>query len=132
MYSLSIHPHAANDLRDLMNKDRAGAGRILALLEQIKSDQRLLDKLTDHDFKADYFHVSRYQAFYRKGINLWRLKIWDLGDKVLPYRVIYAFEPVSAVNRTPKYHVLGVVPRGFNYDTEHPLTQRIVADYDAL
>lgn len=132
MFSLLIHMHAATDLRSLMRADREGAGRILALLEQIQADQRLLDRLTDHGFENKAFNVSRYQAFYRKGYNLWRLKIWDLGNRLLPYRVIYAFHPVSTVNRTPRYLVLGVIHREFDYEPDHPFTIRILDDYNAL
>lgn len=43
------------------------------------------------------------------------MKVWDLEDKDLRYRVVYAFEP-----RRQHYHVLAVAPREFNYDASHP------------
>lgn len=96
----------------------------------MRRHQDLLDRLTQHDFGAygtAEVHVSKWQEQWRKGNDLWRLKVWDLEDKGLRYRVIYAFIP-----RKRHYHVLAFAPRSFNYDSSHPLTQRILGAYQAL
>lgn len=104
--------------------------RIMALLQELQADEDLLDRLTQHDYghsgTAD-FHVSKWLEQWNKGKDLWRLKIWDLEDKGLHYRIVYAFMP-----RKQHYHVLAIVPRDFNYDPDHPLSQRIFSAYDDL
>ncbi|MGY6555737.1 MAG: hypothetical protein ACXIUM_14560 [Wenzhouxiangella sp.] len=106
------------------------AGRILALLEQIGGDQRLLDSLTVHDFGnrgTEDFHVSRWQEQWRKGRDLWRLKAWDLERQGLQYRIVYAYLPGKL-----KYFVLAIAPREFDYDATHPIGQRILHAYQEL
>ena len=129
MLSLTIHPDARLDLADLRTRSQAAWGRIAALLEQLKADPRLLDALTDHDYGAartQPFTVSRIESQWHTGKDLWRLKIWDLEAQALPYRIIYAYEI-----RRQRYHVLGVIHRrGYNYETGHPFTQRILRAYD--
>ena len=58
---------------------------------------------------------------------MFRLKVWDLEDKGLRYRVVYAFMP-----RRKDHYVLGVVPRDFNYEPNHELTRRILTAYENL
>lgn len=132
MLAFTIHTHAIQDLKKLAQTDPDGAGYILGLLQQIKADPRLLDALTTHDFECDQFEVGKWEAFYRRGYNLWRLKMWDEDFQLLPHRIIYAFLPVSAINSRPGYVVLAVAPRGWNYKEEDFLTKRIIDDYHNL
>lgn len=129
MIALFVHDDAAGDLLDLRGSEPQAAGQILALLEQLEGDPDLLDRLTQHNFgaygSAD-FHVSRWQAQWRQR-NLWRLKLWDLEDKGIRYRIIYAFEP-----RRQHYHILAIAPREFDYDANHPISQRIFRAYEEL
>lgn len=130
MFRLFIHQDARDDLEQLWNEERDAAVRILAFLQECEGNQDLLDRLTQHDFGTygiHDFHVSRWQERWRKGDNLWRLKVWDLEDKGLRYRVIYAFIP-----QTRQYHVLAIAPRSFDYDKGHPLYRRILAAYEEL
>lgn len=113
-----------------MASDQRTAARIVALLEQIKADPGLLDALTEHNFGADQrsgFHVSKWLAFWNAGYDLWRLKVWDLSGRLIPYRIVYAYEP-----RIRQYHVLGIVHRDFGYDRNHEITQRIFSAYQDL
>jgi len=131
-YTLSLHPNARDDLKSLQGQEPEAAARILALLQQAKVDQKLLDAFTIQDFGAhrtEAIHVQQITSQQRRGRdrNLWRIKIWSLEDERLNFRVVYALDP-----RVSRYTVLGVVPRAFNYDESHPLTQRIVAAYDSL
>ena len=66
-------------------------------------------------------------AQWRKGRDLWRLKMWDLEKKGLRYRIIHAFIPSKQ-----HYHVLAIAPREFDYDADHPISQRILHAYQAL
>lgn len=130
MFKLYVHEHAQADLEELWSADLAAAARIAALLQELKGNQDLLDRLTQHDFGRNgtaAFHVSMFQEQQRKGRNLWRVKLWDLEHQGLSYRVVYAFVAQKHI-----YHVLAIAPRRFNYDERHPLTQRIIRDCDEL
>jgi hypothetical protein len=130
LIALFVHDDAKADLRGLRQCEPEAAARILALFEQLEADPDLLDRLTQHNYGAhgtEAFHVSKWQAQWRKGRDLWRLKVWDLEDKGLRYRVIYAFEP-----STHHHVVLAIAPRDFNYDENHPIARRILNAYQGL
>ena len=130
MPTLKLHSDARSDLESIYREDRAASARLLAMLQQIAADPDLMDRLTQHDYGAyetQTFHVSRWQGQWQKGKNLWRLKNWDLEAQGLRYRVIYAFRP-----RQQEHIILGIVPRDFNYDSNHPVSQRIFTAYDHL
>lgn len=130
MATLSIHPDAADDIRQLMATDRFAAGKVAALLQQAKADPAIIASLLDHGFGADHtaaYHVSKWFEFWNAGYNLWRLKIWTEPKGSLRYRIVYAYEPQSL-----QYHVLAVVHRDFDYQTDHEITRRILKAYEAL
>lgn len=130
MRSIVLHRGAQADLEALWDEDSDAAAAIYALLQEVKGNQALLDVLTTHDFGAhgtNRFHVSEWTAEQRKGRNLWRLKIWELEDQGIRYRVVYAFDP-----RLHRHFVLGIVDRDFNYDESDSRAQRILAAYDRL
>ena len=130
MYFLCVHEDAAFDLERLWSVEPDAAARILVLLEELEGNQDLLSSLTEHGF-GEYtdedYSVSKWLAFWNRGRDLWRLKIWDLEDKGLYYRIIYAYVP-----ETQHYHVLAIAPRNFNYDTSHPISRRIYKAYEDL
>ncbi|MDZ7750148.1 MAG: hypothetical protein U5S82_00455 [Gammaproteobacteria bacterium] len=130
MFALFLHDDAVADLDTLWLTDFDVAKRITVLLEELKGNQGLLDRLTQHKYGANRsadFDVSKWQEQWHKGRNLWRLKIWDLEDTGLRYRVIYAFDP-----KKHHYYILAVAPRSFNYAEAHPLTVRIRRAYEEL
>lgn len=130
MPTLSIHPDAAADIRQLMATDKFAAGKVVALLQQAKADPAIIDSLLDHDFGADHaaaYHISKWFEFWNVGYNLWRLKIWMEPKGSLRYRIVYAYEP-----RTLQYHVLAVVHRDFDYKRDHEITSRILKAYKDL
>ena len=130
VYSLVVHEDAEKDLDELWEIDETATADVVVLLEQAACDQGLLDNLTARDFgrhRSEDIHVDRWVEQQRKGRNLWRLKIWDLEDRGIRYRVVYALDP-----RISRYHVLGVVERGFDYDESDERTKRILAAYDEL
>jgi len=104
------------------------ARAIIALLEQLEADEELLDRLTELNFgeyESEEFHVTPIVHEQNKNRNIWRLKVWDLENLGLKYRVIYGY-----VGRPKKYHVFAVVDRDFNYEENHPITKRIQEAYD--
>ena len=127
---LSIHPDAAEDLRQLMVTDKFAGGKILALLQQAKRDPKIIESLLDHNFGGDHsaaYHVSKWFEFWNAGYNIWRLKIWMEPKGSLRYRIVYAYEP-----RTRQYLVLASVHRAFDYKKDHDITQRIRKAYNQL
>ena len=130
MPTLTIHPDAANDLRQLMLSDRFAAGKMAALLQQAKHDPKIIDSLLDHDFGADHtaaYHVSKWYDFWNIGFNIWRLKVWIEPRGSLRYRIVYAYEPKSL-----QYYVLAIVHRDFDYKSDHEITNRIRKAYKDL
>lgn len=132
MSELFIHHDAEQDLLRLLRSPstKEVAAKIAVLLEQLASDDDLLDRLTQHGFGRqgiDPFNITKWFEQQRQGNNLWRLKAWDLGKNGLKYRIIYAFIPAKH-----HYHILGIVPREFNYEASHALTQRILRAYQEL
>jgi hypothetical protein len=125
-----MHDDASADLDDLWEREPQAAARIAALLEELEGNHDLLDRLTQHDYGAYQsadFHVSKWQEQWRKGRDLWRLKVWELEENGLQYRVVYAFMP-----KKHHYHILAIAPREFDYDANHPISQRIIRAYQAL
>jgi len=130
LFSLFIHDDAEYDLEKLWEEAPVAAARITVLLEELEGNQDLLDRLTQHDFGGYHtadFHVSKWIEQWKKGNDLWRLKVWSLEDQGLQHRVVYAFVPQKS-----RYHVVGIVSRDFNYDSSHPLTKRILVAYENL
>ena len=121
---------AEQDLQALKMSRPKLWGRLMALLEEVAADARLIDMLTVHGFGLDErepIDVSRWQEYWRAGKDIWRLKFWELEHQGLPYRVIYALK-----RGTGEHHVLAVASRDFNYDPNHPTTRRILQAYEGL
>ena len=127
MYKLALHSSAKDiDIAELWATKPIVAAKVVAMLEFIQDDQNLLDSLTVHDFGHDQtaaIHVSKWQQFWNRNIDLWRFKIWDLEKLGLQYRVIYFYHL-----RERCYYVLAIVHRDFDYDPQHPITKRILRD----
>src|ERR1700694_2750791 len=104
MYRLVIHDDANADLDQLWIDNPLAAALVLATLQECQADQRLLDSLLVHDYgkdRSEEIHVSKWLQLYRQGKDLWRLKVWELEDQGVMYRIIYAYIPGKRV-----FHVL--------------------------
>ena len=100
MYYLFVHDDATTDLVAIRETDKQTAASILIQLQELKSNQDLMDRLTQHNYGADEtadFHVSRFVEQWNQGKNLWRLKYWNLGFETKHYRIVYAFIPLGQV-----------------------------------
>lgn len=135
MYELIVSDDATADLERILRKNRVVALRIIALLEQLSCDQDLLDRLTQdgyggspkHPIRGAVINIGKWISAQRKGLNLWRMRDFELSRKGHEYRIIYAFNPSK-----DQYLVLAVVEREFDYDESHPITQRVYAAYNKL
>ena len=123
-----LHRDATHDISQLRRRQPGAVARLVAVLAEIAAAPELVDRLTQADFGVHGtgpFHVGRSVGQQRRGRNLWRLKVWDLEQIGIRYRVVYAFEAA-----TGDIYILGVTPRGhFNY-TDDAFTRRVTACYD--
>lgn len=130
VYKLLVASGAQSDLEALWSSDPESARVLEATLQQIKSNQLLLESLTIKDFGAhgtENIHVDTWLDQQRRGRNLWRFKHWELESKGRRYRVVYALD-----SRLSRYYVLGIFSRDFNYDVNDARTLRVIASYDEL
>lgn len=132
MYKILLHDDAKADLLDIYSVDVTAGARIAAVLQEIEGDQELLDSLTQHNYGRDHtalFNVSKWFELWKNQKDIWRMKIWDLEDKGLRYRIIYAY-----IRGKREYRVLAITPRNeINYDDlKDPLSQRIQRAYEEL
>lgn len=140
MYKLNIEHDAQNDLTLMLangGEDKEFAVFILAFLSELKTDQALLGKLLTHKFENCQFNISRFQSIWRDR-DVWRLKTfeWDLSLTIktaIPYRIIYAYD-----SKCLTFRILAVAyrrhndPRSYDYESNHPITQRILKAYNEL
>lgn len=130
VYSIVIATAAKQDLAAIATDDPDTEAEIAAVLHELKGNQQLLDALTVKDYglaREAPFHVDRWSTQQQQGRNLWRLKIWNLEDMGIQYRVVYALDP-----RLSRYFILAVLHRDFDYDEKHPRVQQLLATYDRL
>lgn len=130
MPTVQVHRHAAEDLAAIATSTPEIRLRFGALLQQLKDDPLLCDRLTQDHFGVrglDPFEVRRWVQQNEQDNNLWRLRIWDFEALGLNYRVVYAFFPTES-----RYVFLAFAPREWNYDPDHALTRRILDDYHRI
>ncbi|SRR5713226_5169539 len=132
MYKLFIDDDALADLEQLRRTDPATAEEILVLLQELPSDQYLLDALTiDHfgDDKSERIQVRKWGRLWRAGLDLWRVKPWSPADRGIQIRIFYAY-----LVSQRHYYVLAIARRkDVDYDDpDHPLTKRILRAYRNL
>lgn len=128
MFTLSLTDEAREDLDKLWDRGEGKeAARIEAFLEQAESDRKIQDSLLDHEYDNGVYSVKRWQAFWKKGHDIWRVRILDSPVVSRKYRVIYAYDP-----NCRRFYVLGVLNRDFNYERTDPRTERIFRTYQNL
>jgi hypothetical protein len=106
--------------------DPVGFGRLLAFIEQLRTDPKLVSKLLDHGFgndRGDAISVMKWIGVQKvEKLPVWRVKSWDLEKQGLRYRLIYCFNWPDQ-----SYNIMAVVPRSeLNYDDpQHPIRRRV-------
>ena len=106
------------------------AADITVLFEQMKADPKLIDKLTTrgrNQFGQTDLDVKPWLRLWNRGVDLWRLRIYD--EPFANYRIVYGY----AV-RSYQIVILAVVRReDFDYDApDHAIAQRILEDWRNL
>lgn len=131
MFDLKIHKHFGDDYEDLKNTDQVAAAEIRVHLEELRGDQAKLGTLLDQDYgsnRSESYHVDWWWSQWRKrNRDLWRTKIWSIEHRKDKYRLIYAYIKVS---RT--FVFLAIAPRSFDYKEDHPISRRVIDDYQQL
>lgn len=101
--------------------------RLVALIEQLKTDRALASKLLEHGFGNDRtgdISVMKWIEVYKKENRpVWRLKSWDMERRGLSYRLIYCYNYPDQ-----SYNIMAIVPRKeLDYDDpSHPIRQRVI------
>lgn len=142
-YQFIVHDDATADLQIIIGENREAGLQLAKLVQQLRTDQDLLDRLTQHDYggsparprpKSAKFNVKEWTAAQQLGMNLWRMRFFD--DLVEGYRLIYAF-----LSSEHTYVLLGVAEKGdqsdesderFDYEINHEIAVRITAAYQRL
>lgn len=126
---IDVHHHAQGDLDLIWESEPEAAATVLAVLEQLEADPKMIDKLTTHgdnSLGATLINVKQWQGMRRKA-DLWRFRALD--TPATSYRVIYGYQW-----QTQQLCVLAIVHKEkFNYDDLNShLALRILADWRAL
>lgn len=127
---LTIVDEALDDLDDIALQAEDDKYFILALLEDIENDSQAASRLLDQGawpIGPDRVDVMPFRFFFRKGYDIWRMKVYELGEDLLPYRLIYAYD-----YRHREIYILAVMHRRVDYENDPEFTARIRASYLAL
>lgn len=136
MTKLRIRDGVLEDLAEIKNINREDALFIATLIQSLKEDESLLDKLirpgdiqVEEDIQINVCHLS--EVLRSHGICLSRIKIIDMPRPRGPksYRIIFAFDGKAGDDI---YYILGVMNRSTNYAINSPIFARIIADYDEI
>lgn len=131
MYALHLSEGTKSDIIEIKGVDPEAAALALVVLQEIKGDQDVLDSMTIHDYQdvlsgsGASYEVKHWWEQFKKGKNLWRLRV--LESALLRYRIVYGYSQSEH-----SYYVLGLVKRDFNYESSHPISRRILGEYEEL
>ncbi len=122
---VNVHNDAVQDLQEIRTKNPLAFGRIVALIQELTTDPRLVDKLLDHNFGADgrgTVSVMKWIKAWRANVPVRRLKFWDLEKTGLKYRLLYIYNWPDK-----SYNIMAIVARDeFDYDDPaHPIRLRV-------
>lgn len=118
------------DLDKLYEESDAHGLYLEALFDLLEESESVRGALADGRFrqiKDPRFDASAVEWSRRWGYNLYYLKMWRTDGALLPVRLIYA------VNHQPAQQaiwILGLMPRGDEYDEHSEFANRIRRDYD--
>ncbi|MEO3879293.1 hypothetical protein [Rheinheimera fenheensis] len=131
---VELHINAKKDLDAWFAKKPAEAADIIALIQQMRSDHELQDKLLDQNSNHEDINVRRWEEQFRKKNDLYRIKsINAYGHSSAKWRLIYAYFPPGVCGPDPEYYVMAIVDRDkFNYEADNEYTKRILHDINFI
>lgn len=127
---------------DLSRLSEAGLENDVALittfLDQIEDSEEAQWSLTEYkgEHPDPLFNVRAIDFLQRRGYNVYRIRPLR---RISSYRIIYAYD-----NELDEIHILaytrkkppdsprGIDPERYDYEPDHPLSQRICDEYDRL
>lgn len=127
MGALRFVPAAEEELDRLYDHDEDAAALVDAWFEAVCEDERLLEILfrpQNHYARRPPFEVKRYEAMWRRGKNVFTVKIDDAG-KPIGYRVLIGWH-----SQRDDYYILAVAPRSEAYELDDPLFDDIICRYE--
>lgn len=139
MLPIDLHPNAVKDIKELRIKDLASAGKLIALLQELKTDPNLQERMLNHgdieEANEGRVEFQKWLKKWKQQKELWRVKVYEADKDVqaLSYRIIYAHHPWTEGDPKSYFQILAVVHRNeLNYDTDNDLSNRITRDYNEL
>jgi len=135
VFELIPHDDIVEDLERLAVEKPVVAECVTALIQQLLDDPILTDDLLRDKHggspakphKGAIFNVRVWEEAQQKGINLWRVRDFELSRLGYEFRIVYGvFEKHSLI------YLLAVVEKEWDYDFSHPISRRIVASYSRI
>lgn len=124
MASLIFALDAEDEIDALWDSDEDSAALIDELLCQLEERPELLDDLcreNRHVTNDPSFEVKRFRYMWNQGYTIYALKVWPGEGRAIDYRVLYAHHP-----QKDEYHVLTVMQREINYESDKELIDRLI------
>lgn len=103
------------------------------LLDLLWNNSRLCDQLTRHNgYNAmqPRFDIVPVGAYLRLGLNVNRLKLYKVAGQPMPQRLLFSVHHRAVDSGT--IHLLGLMPRHYEYDPNDAFGSRIIDQYDRL
>lgn len=126
-----------------MKKDEEAVGYLDTVIEMIQANSTIFDGLYENRYFRGYgepigpldLEVKPILSLWKKDIKVLRVRF--SSEEAAGYRIIYAPCHEKQPNGTyiRRIDILAVVNKNtdkFNYQLDHPITQRIIKDYEEL
>lgn len=133
MYRIAIDCDAQQDINRI-RRDRHPniSQKLIAFLQEASASDVIQTHLLKHDEVGRYedgINVQKWLSQHNQGNGLWRVKLHELEDVGIRYRIIYAYVPEYRA-----IFILGVVKRDdFDYDNDNnAINQRIRNAYQRI
>lgn len=140
---LTVHFNAEQDLDRFFEKDEEAVGYLDTVIEMIQANSTIFDGLYENRYFRGYsepigpldLEVKPILSLWKKDIKVLRVRF--SSEEAAGYRIIYAPCHEKQPNGTyiRRIDILAVVNKNtdkFNYQLDHPITQRIIKDYEEL
>lgn len=122
-----MHPNAKDDLERIKAVDPASWAKLVATTEAMTHNTDYQDLMTEYGVEWNHFNCKSIKTQQDRNRDIWRLRRFDAAKK---YRIIYAYQQAKH-GRPAEFLILAIADKDtYDYEPDHPLTDRIVADYE--
>lgn len=121
-----------SDFQALAETDAAAYATLDVILEQLENDAELRRRFAQGTYyrgRPPRLDIAGVDNWVKNQFNIQRLKYRRADNQVAPFRLIYAVDHTSGCERIV---LLGLMPRGDNYDIYSNFGRRVAADYQQL